>query len=135
MYHSLRNLSGLIRDHVEITKDKFGEIVLNAFMLRKSLDETNEQLKRYDRWTAYKLYTYIIARAYMILLLLSKTHLDLHMDVYDDIVALGHHIQEKEHLLSHALTCSFDVNWMIDFEISDKIHEIHNAVSAKGYLR
>jgi hypothetical protein len=77
MYHSLRNLSGLIRDHVDITKDKFGEIVLNAFMLRKCLDETNEQLKRYDRWTAYKLYTYIITRAYKIFLLLKKTHVDL----------------------------------------------------------
>ena len=131
----MRDISGHINDHVRITKDKFGEASLNLIMLIEVLKRTNEEIQRFTLLQAHKLCTYIIARAFKILLLVDKLDDEYFIEFRDDLRALGILIAENDHLMRTAIFNGFDVNWLIKGEIPEDIVDIHKELRANGYLR
>lgn len=131
----LREISGEINEHVSITKDKFGEIVLNCLMLRYTLELNNDRISVETKSKSYTLCIYIIARVFKILVLIQKQHEDLHLEFNDDLVAIGEFIGKNHNLMELAIHNGLDVNWLIQFNIPKNIANIHNELRKNGFLK
>ncbi len=131
----LRYLSGDITEHVKITKDKFGEASLNLLMLNKVIPQNLDNIAQYSLAKTNKLCVYIIARAFKIVILIDRLDKDYFIEFKDNLIQLGQHIGQSDHLMRTAIHHGFDVNWLLLDRIPDDIQEIHKDLRAQGYLR
>lgn len=132
----LRYISGMITEHLKITKDKFGEISLNCLMLSKFIELNKERIEnaRPPR-KKHKLCIYIIARAFKILLLKKAIHEDFHLDLEEYIAELHTNIIESHSLMKTAINNGLDVNWFLPDNIPDEIVQIHKEIRQNGFLK
>ncbi|MEM8528386.1 MAG: hypothetical protein AAGG68_27335, partial [Bacteroidota bacterium] len=91
----LRSISGEITRHVKTTKDKYGDIQLNFFMLNKSLSLLGERIQEAPKHKQRTINNYVIKRAVKLLKQLSRMHPDLQLDFEDDMKQLGRHISQN----------------------------------------
>ena len=131
----VRDISGEINEHVSITKDKLGEIILNCLMLRLLLEQNNERIAAEKQGKAHTLCIYIIARVFKILMLIQKQHEDLHLEFSEDIEAIGELIRNNTNLMKTAIHNGLDVNWLVQFDIPKNIAGIYKDLREKGLLR
>jgi len=131
----VREISGEINEHVSLTNDKFGEIILNCIMLRQLLEQNSGRIGAETYQKAYTLCIYIVARVFKILMLLHKQHEDLHIEVRDDIEAIGKLIGSNHYLMKTAIHNGLDVNWLIQFEIPKNIADIYKNLRENGFLK
>jgi hypothetical protein len=131
----IREISGEINEHVSITKDKLGEIILNCLMLRQLLELNNERISKETQDKSYTLSIYIVARVFKILILLQKQHEDLHLEFKEDIEVIGKFISNNHNLMKTAIHNGLDINWLIQFNIPEDISDIHNKLRTNGWLR
>lgn len=131
----VREISGEINEHVSLTNDKFGEINLNCLMLRLLLEQNSARISAESYDKAYTLSIYIVARVFKILMLLQKQHEDLHLEVEEDIKALGLLIGKNHYLMKTAIHNGLDVNWLIQFEIPKNIADIYKELRENGFLK
>lgn len=131
----VREISGEINQHVSITKDKFGEISLNALMLRQLLKQNNQRIASETYGKAYTLCVYIIARLFKLFILIQKQHEDLHLEFREDMEAIGEYVGKNPNLMKTAIYNGLDVNWLIQYEIPENIVEIHKKLRENGLLR
>jgi DNA replication protein DnaD len=131
----LREISGEINSHIYTTKDKFGEISLNCLMLRFVLELTNEKISEENRDESYRLYIYIVARIFKILILIQKQHEDLHLEFRDDMGVIGYYIGKNKKLKELAIKNGLDINWLSKLNIPEDIVEIHKELRNNGFLK
>ncbi len=131
----MRNLSGLITEHVSKTKDKYGEITLNLQLLIESISLNKLYILNSKPKDSYTYCIYVIARAFKILLLINAQHEDLHIEFREDLNKLGNLIGENDKLMRVAINNGLDVNWLIQFEIPENILAIHKEIRANGFLK
>lgn len=131
----VREISGEINQHVSMTKDKFGEISLNALMLRQLLKQNNHRIASETYGKAYTLCVYIIARLFKLFILIQKQHEDLHLEFREDMEAIGEYVGKNPNLMKTAIYNGLDVNWLIQYEIPENIVEIHKKLRENGLLR
>ena len=131
----IREVSGEINEHVSITKDKIGEIILNCVMLRYMLKLNNEKIALETKGKSYTLCIYIIARIFKILMLIQKQHEDLHLEFKENIEAIGEFIGNNHNLMETAIHNGLDANWLIQFNIPKNIADIHEDLRKNGFLR
>ena len=131
----MRYLSGEITEHVKTTKDKFGDASLNLLMLNEVLSLNNTKLKFLPNSKVYKLYIYIIARAYKILILINTLHEDFRIDFEGALIKLGELILNNDYLMKTAINNGFEVNWLLTTDIPENINAIHKEVRQQGFLR
>ncbi len=131
----LRGMSGMINEHVAITKDKYGEISLTCFMLKNILQLNNDRIAAENFGKAYTFCIYIIAKMFKMLLLIQKQHEDLHFEYREDIEAIGHLFGNNHHLMKVAINNGLDVNWLVRFEIPYNIAAIHKDLRSRGFLK
>lgn len=132
---SLRSISGVINDHVYLTKDKYGDITLNLLMLRRALERKSTDIDSYTARRAHTLCIYIVARLFKILLLIQKQHEDLHIEFQDDLEKIGDLMGESENVMSVAIKNGFDVNWLKSMNIPDDLPAFHKELRKKGFLK
>ena len=130
----IRDMSGRINEHVKITKDKYGEISLNLFMINRVLEQNNRNILTATRGKADKLCTAIVARAFKILLLVKKMHEDYFMEFESDMKKLGELIGSNDYLMRAAIFNGLDLNWLLSGNIPDNIEQIHKELRKNGYL-
>lgn len=131
----LRDLSGEINEHVSITKDKFGEVTLNLAMLNTALELANPDIEEAGLKAGQKFGVYVIAKAFKLLLLISKMHEDYQLDFEDQVKQLGRLIGKNDVLMRTAIHHGLDVNWLTQFEIPEDIVAYHKDLRASGYLK
>lgn len=131
----VREISGEINQHVSMMKDKFGEISLNALMLRQLLKQNNQRIASETYGKAYTLCVYIIARLFKLFILIQKQHEDLHLEFREDMEAIGEYVGKNPNLMKTAIYNGLDVNWLIQYEIPENIVEIHRKLRENGLLR
>ena len=130
----MRALSGNISEHVRITKDKFGEASLNLQMLTEVLKNNKKRFENGKPNELFKINTYIIARAYKILLLINALHDDYWIEFKEDLKSLGEHIAENPLMMKTAINNGLDSNWLLSGEIPSNIVAIHKELRSKGFL-
>ncbi|NDV94858.1 hypothetical protein D0T84_08000 [Dysgonomonas sp. 521] len=131
----VRSLSGEITQHIQTTKDKYGEVSLNLLMLNELLDRNNEQLSISTLKASYTMNIYIIARTFRILVLLKSLHEDYYIEFEEDLKKLGQSIATNPILSEVALSNGLVLNWLISGVIPDNIATIHKNIRARGLLR
>jgi hypothetical protein len=131
----MRDLSGIINEHTNITKDKYGEVELHIFLLKKILEIYAENFgKDADKKTC-TFYIYIIARAFKIMGLLKKMHEDFYIDFADSLEQIGKLLAANKGLMKIAEDNEFNVNWLINNDIPDNIAAIEKDLRRRGYLK
>lgn len=113
----IRSISADITEHVTITKDKHGEIILNCKMLYYLLELNNNHIKTAKFGKAYTLCIYIVARVFRILIQIQKLHEDLHLEFRNDIEKIGELISKNDNIMKVAISNQLDVNWLLYFDI------------------
>lgn len=131
----MRSISGFITEHVYTTKDKYGEIALNIQMLNEIIEYNRELLTANRLNDGYKLYIYIIARTFKILLLIKVINEDYWMEYSEALSNLGQNIGSVHPLMKIAINNQLNVNWLIDFEIPMDILSFHKDLRANGFLK
>lgn len=132
----VRSISGEISEHVYTTKDKFGEVYLNLKMINEVLSVNQQNFRRAaNNNSSRKFYTAVIARAFKILILISKLHEDFHLDLEDELNRFGSLFLDTPPLMDTAIFNGLDVNWLLKFEIPEDIIHYHKDLRQKGYLR
>ena len=131
----MRNLSGLITEHVFKTKDKYGEITLSIQLLSETISLNKLYILNSKPKDSYTICIYIIARAFKILLLIKAQHEDLHIEFRDSVMQLGKNIGKNDVLMRHAINNGLDVNWLLQLEIPEDIVAIHKEIRANGFLK
>lgn len=131
----VREMSGMITNHVSVTKDKYGEIYLNLWMITEILERNNGNILSGSLDKAYTFNVYIIARAFKIMLLIKKLHEDYRIEFEDDLKKLGNLIGVNPRLMDMAIHNGLDVNWLITANIPVNLEQIHKDLRAGGYLK
>lgn len=132
----VRELSGLITEHVSRTKDKFGEAYLNLIMLNEVL-ELNKTFILNSKPPAKrrKFCIAVIARVFKILLIIQKLDQDFLMEFEENLKKLGLLIADNKFLIDEAIKNGLDVNWLLNTEIPEDIIQIHKEIRANGFLK
>lgn len=132
----VRDLSGLINEHVSITKDKFGEAYLNLIMINEVL-KLNRTFILNSRPPAKrrKFCVAVIARVFKILLIIHKLDDDLLIEFEDLLIKLGDLIVENKFLIAEATKNGLDINWLFNSDIPENIVSIHKEIRANGFLK
>lgn len=123
-YHSpgyllmdLRSLSGMINAHVKTTRDKYGEIELNFFLLNETLRLFGDRVRPAHPQRARTFNEYVVKRALKLLKLLNRLHEDYRLDFKDDMQTLGRHIGDQPNMMQVAIREGLDVNWLLRGEV------------------
>ncbi|MEM7658744.1 MAG: hypothetical protein AAF399_21650, partial [Bacteroidota bacterium] len=95
----IRGLSGDINRHVKTTKDHYGEIELNFFLLNETLFQMGDLLKGQPSRKMETLAAYIIKRTLKLFQLLRKQHPDVLLDFAQDMKDLGENIGQHDLLM------------------------------------
>ncbi len=135
LHMDMRYLSGEINEHVSITKDRFGEAYLNLVMLTEVLDKVGPLTMDFAMAKTRKFALYIVARAFKIMVMISKLHEDYWMEFEDLTTKLGHLIGKYPYLMDMAIYHGLDVNWLINFDFPEDIVQIHKDLRNRGYLK
>jgi len=109
----LRSISGEITRHVKTTKDKYGEVQLNLFMLNKCLELFNEKVIPFDSMRSRTFDEYVVKRTLKIYDLLGKLHEDYVADFKTDLQNLGEEFGKNHTLMKTAIRHMLDVNWLL----------------------
>ena len=131
----MRDTSGIINDHVHITKDKYGEVYLQIYLLKEYLKIYNENFKKSQERETYTLNIYIIVKIFKIMVLLKKMHEDLQFDFVDDLEEIGHLFGDNDNLMKAGIHNGLDINWLIRNEIPENIAKIEKDLRQRGYLK
>jgi uncharacterized protein YkvS len=131
----IRYLSGEINEHVNITRDKYGEAYLNLLMLSQLLKRNNNRINNAKLSKSYTLCIYIIARTFKILILIKTLHEDYMIEFEDGLIELGELISNNPILLDIAIKNGLDINWLTQAKIPDDIVAIHKDIRSKGFLK
>ena len=131
----LREISGTINEHVNTTKDKYGDPYLNCIMLIQALNKNREKLNGRNLRETTKLYIYIVARIFKILTQVKTLHEDLQYDfngLFEDITK---EMNQIPGLMKMAIYQGLDINWMLDNGIPADIVAIQKNLRQRGYLK
>lgn len=132
----VRDLSGLINQHVRITKDKFGEAHLNLIMINEVLKSNRSFILNSKPPAKRKKFCIaVMARIFKILLIINKLDEDFLIEFEENLKILGNLIVDNKFLIEEAIRNGLDVNWLINAEIPEDIATIHKEIRANGFLK
>ncbi|TXF76009.1 hypothetical protein [Chryseobacterium sp.] len=129
----IRSMSGIISEHVFITKDKFGEAWLNLWMLNQILKLNKGNLSGQRRQEKFSIA--VIARVFKVLLIINKLHEDFFSEFSDELKELGTLIGNSQHLMATAKHHGLDVNWLTLGNVPENIAEIYREIRKNGFLK
>lgn len=111
----MREMSGYISLHVNVTKDKMAEIELNLLMVEEFLVRNMAKLKDESSYQMEKFSSYVIKRMAKILKLLDKVHEDYYTDFRSSINTIGNAMAQIPTLASTAKYMQFDLRLLKEF--------------------
>lgn len=106
----LRAISGDINRHVKTTKDKYGEVELNVFMLNQALELLGGQLRTATPWHSRTLHEYVAKRVLKLIGLLEKLPEDYHADFQQAFHHLGQVLEQQGNFLRVAKNLGLDLD-------------------------
>lgn len=131
----LRDISGMINEHVNTTKDKYGDPYLNCVMLINTLQANRVHLLDCTKYESFKLNAYIVARIFKILTQVKALHEDLQYDFQELFEHLLDEMVEIPDLMDATIFHGLDLNWIHYRQIPDDIVAIQKDLRQRGYLK
>lgn len=131
----LREASGVINEHVAITKDKYGEIYLQLQMISLFLTHKKHDYNQFSTNQTRKLDNYIISKLYKLLGQMLVFHDDQLYDFKEMTERIGTSMGEIPALMKVAIFNGFNPNWLFNLEIPKNIVQMQKELRANGYLK
>lgn len=131
----IRQISGIINEHVYTTLDKFGDVYLNIWMLNDILKKAEQQLSHFPTYDIQKLYITVIARIFKVMILSLKLHEDYHSELREEFQIMANYIIEKPYFMKTAINHGLDINWLLTGNIPENLVDIHKKIRENGFLR
>lgn len=131
----MREISGVITEHIKTTKDKYGEVSLNLLMLNEVLSQNLTNINNATNTKRYKFGIYVLSRTFKILILINSFHEDLKIEFEDELFTLSKVIGKSEFLMKLAIQNGLDLNWINTNNIPENIAKIHKDIRERGFLR
>ena len=113
----LRDISGRITYHKDITGDKLGEIELNYLMLTEIIEKNLEHLKEEGVYSSQKFNEYVVRRIKKLLTLTSNLHEDYILEFEDSMVQLGEMLSQIPSMKSTIKELSLDISQLKNGEL------------------
>ncbi|PHN07394.1 hypothetical protein [Flavilitoribacter nigricans] len=110
----IRAISGRINRHVKITKDKYGEVELNLFMINRTLELLGSQLRFASPWHSRTLNEYVAKRILKLLKLLEKIPEDYHADFRPAFQDLADALGQQGNFIRVAKNLQLDLKMLTD---------------------
>ncbi|MGM0477708.1 MAG: hypothetical protein ACQERC_00670 [Bacteroidota bacterium] len=132
----LRSLSGDIASYLFTTKDKYGEALMNLYLLNKVFESFSEDIDaHYQTTKGNKLAVYLVNKAFNTRILIHKLDADHYIDFRDDLIQLGRHFGNNHGIMDTSIYHGFDVNWLMNEDIPEDIEERRKELRKRGYLK
>lgn len=133
---ALRKLSGEIASYLFTTKDKYGEALMNLFLLNKTFEYFSEEINTYYRTLkGNKLAVYVVNKAFNTRILIEQLDADLYIDFRDNLIRLGKHFGNNQGIMDTSIFHGFDVNWLMKQQLPEDIEEVQKDLRKRGYLK
>lgn len=123
----IKYMSGLINEHVYMTKDKIGEISLNLEVMTQVMNANFQHLKLAQQHIAAPFFEALVSRIFKVLILIRKLHEDFRLEFNEELAFLGTQIQEIPCFLEVAKRKQLDLDWLFGEEIPKDISAIQKA--------
>lgn len=91
---TLRELSGKITYHKDITTDKLGEIELNYLMLIEGIERNFPELRKEGYFASKSFNEYVVKRVKKLIGLTQKLHEDYILEFEEDMIKIGNLLNE-----------------------------------------
>ncbi|MBC7651086.1 MAG: hypothetical protein H7101_04990 [Deinococcales bacterium] len=131
----VREISGVINEHISITKDKYGDITLTCELLYQVIILNKHRFGKQSYKESYTMCIYIIAKIFKVLVFIQKQHEDLHVEFKEMIVKIGTLISDIDYLMRTAINNGLDVNYLTLFRIPSNVEGLVKNLRVKGFLK
>ncbi|MEX1190617.1 MAG: hypothetical protein WEA99_01505 [Brumimicrobium sp.] len=133
---ALRTLSGEIASYQFTTKDKYGEALINLYLLNKAFEYFSDDINIHHRTEkGNKLAAYIVNKAFNTRILINRLEEDFYIDFKEDLHILGKHFGNNHGMMDTSIFHGFDVNWLMKERLPEDIEEIQKDLRKRGYLK
>ena len=131
---TIRTISAEITEHVKVTRDKFGEVYLNLFLVDQIL-ENNDSFAQQRFDNVYKLYIYLINKVVRALLLIKKIDEDYWMEFDEILGKIDDKVHENRYLEKLFINNGIDFNWLQSENLPENLDLIIKNIKSQGFLR
>ena len=118
---TLRELSGKITYHKDITADKLGEVELNYLMLIEGLERNLSPLKRAGYFSMKSLNEYVVKRVIKLQKLTAKLHEDYLLEFEEDMIKMGELLSEIPTMENFIREYDLDMNSLIEGQLPSEL--------------
>jgi len=118
---TLRELSGKITYHKDITSDKVGEIELNYLMLIEGMERNLSALRRSGYFSMKSFNDYVVKRVIKLQKLTAKLHEDYRLEFEESMMKMGELISEIPSMENFIREHDLDVHSLIEGELPDDL--------------
>lgn len=118
---TLRELSGKITYHKDITSDKFGEIELNYLMLTEGLGRNISSLRRSGYFSMKSLNEYVVKRVLKLQKLTTKLHEDYILEFEESMIQMGELLSEIQSMGNFIKEHDLDIDSLIEGRLPDEL--------------
>jgi hypothetical protein len=133
---ALRGLSSEISSYLFTTKDKYGEALMNLFLMNKSFEYFSEEVDKYSGTDkGRKLAVYIVNKTFNLRVAINKQDPDLYTDFAEELRTLGKYFGKNDGIMQTCIYHGFDPNWLLDRDIPENIESIQKDLRSRGFLK
>lgn len=116
---TLRDISGRITYHKDVTADKFGEIELNYLMLTEGIERNFNYLQQESYYSSKSFNEYVVKRILKLLNLTSKLHEDYLLEFEESMIKLGRMLTDIPSMKNAIAENELDLKWLLNAELPD----------------
>jgi len=131
-HYELREISGGITHHLNITKDKYGEVELMIYAINKLLKAFGDLIAQDKQRYYYKFPTYLLTKVMKVLLLLLKMNPDLRIDFREDLELIQELLKQNSVMKEFAAENEFNFEWLDLDCLPEDLPEIYKELRADG---
>ncbi len=133
---TLRKLSAEIAGYLFTTKDKYGEALLNLYLMNKTFEYFSDEVNTFSGTDkGRKLAVYIINKTFNLRIAINKLDPDLYIDFQEDLMNLGKYFKKNNGIVQTCKYHGFNIDWLLERDIPENIELIQKDLRRKGFLK
>jgi predicted unusual protein kinase regulating ubiquinone biosynthesis (AarF/ABC1/UbiB family) len=133
---ALRKLSSEIASYLFTTKDKYGEVLLNLYLMNKTFEYFSDEVNTFSGTDkGRKLAVYIINKTFNLRIAINKLDPDLYIDFQEDLTKLGRYFEKNNGIVQTSKYHGFDIDWLLEREVPENIELIQKDLRRRGFLK
>ena len=133
---ALRKLSSEIASYLYTTKDKYGDALLNLYLINKAFEYFSDEINTFagtDK--GRKLAVYIVNKTFNLRITINKLEPDLYIDFEEELHRLGSFFEKNKGIVQTCKYHGFDIDWLLEREVPENIEMMQKDLRRRGFLK